>query len=283
MIQVTNLTFTYPGGQKPAVKSVNFSIQAGEIFGFLGPNGAGKSTTQRILIGLLKGYSGQVEILNKSVPIWGKELYEHIGVGFEVPNFYSKLTAQENLEFFGAFYQKSIANPLDLLRSVGLNNDAKKKVGEYSKGMKVRLNFLRAIQHDPEILFLDEPTSGLDPLSRRIICDLILKKKAEGKTIFLTTHNMKDAEELCDRVAFIVEGQIKMIEKPKELQLQAGQKTVKVGIRANGDLQYSIFPIKGLATNADFLKFLQNHEIESIHSQEATLDEIFIKVTGAHL
>lgn len=283
MISVDNLTFSYPGSSKPAVNSISFSIPSGEIFGLLGPNGAGKSTTQRILIGILTHFSGNVSILNKDIHSWGKEIYDHVGIVFEVPNFYSKLTAIENLEFFGSFYKKKVIPPLDLLRMVGLEQDGNKKVGEFSKGMKVRLNFVRALQHNPDIIFLDEPTSGLDPVSRKAVIDLILAQKKAGKTILLSTHNMHDTEELCDRVAFIVEGKIVVIEKPQELKIQGGQKKVIIGTRSNGAIEYTDFPMKDLGHNQEFLKFLQTHDIETIHSQDASLDEVFIRVTGKQL
>jgi fluoroquinolone transport system ATP-binding protein len=283
MISVENLMFSYPGSSKPAVNSISFSLPSGEIFGLLGPNGAGKSTTQRILIGILTHFSGNVSVLNKDLHSWGKDLYDHVGIVFEVPNFYSKLTAIENLEFFGSFHRKKVVPPLDLLRMVGLEQDGNKKVGEYSKGMKVRLNFVRALQHNPDILFLDEPTSGLDPLNRKIVIDLIFAQKKAGKTILISTHNMHDTEELCDRVAFIVEGKIVVIEKPQELKIQAGQKKVIVGTRSNGALAYTDFPLKDLGRNQEFLKFIQTHEIENIHSQDASLDEVFIRITGKQL
>jgi fluoroquinolone transport system ATP-binding protein len=283
MIEVKNLKFTYPEAKKPAVNDISFTVEKGEIFGFLGPNGAGKSTTQKILIGLLKKYEGHVSILGKSRSDWDESFYEKIGVGFELPNFYSKLTAQENLEFFASFYNKPCIESTKLLEMVDLVEDRNKKVGDFSKGMKVRLNFVRAIQHDPEILFLDEPTSGLDPVNQRLLRDLIKKQKEAGKTIFITTHNMVDADQLCDRVAFIVDGKLAVVDKPNELKIQQGQRTVSVGIRNSDEITHTEFPLEGLGQNQEFLRFIQQHKIETIHSKEATLDDIFIKVTGAKL
>lgn len=283
MIEVNHLKFTYPESKTPAVNDISFTVQKGEVFGFLGPNGAGKSTTQKILIGLLKHYEGQVSIMGKARSEWDESFYEKIGVGFEVPNFYSKLTAQENLDFFASFYSKKCLDSTALLEMVDLTENKNKKVGEFSKGMKVRLNFVRAIQHDPEILFLDEPTSGLDPVNQRLLRELIKKQQQAGKTIFLTTHNMTDADQLCDRVAFIVNGKLVVVEKPNELKIQQGQKVVSVGVRNGHELQYSEFPLEGLGQNQPFLQYIQQHKVETIHSKEATLDDIFIKVTGARL
>ncbi len=280
MIKVENLAYTYPGSATPAINGISFSIGKGEIFGFLGPSGSGKSTTQKILFRLLNGYSGKSLVENREVKDWDESLYEKIGVGFELPNHYLKLTALENLEFFRAFYRKG-HDPLELLERVGLKKDAHKKVGEFSKGMKMRLNFIRAFLHDPEILFLDEPTSGLDPVNARIVKDLILELKAQGKTIFITTHQMYDADELCDRVAFIVEGGIKAMDTPGNLKLRHSKRSVEV--RFKNESSTAVFGLDDLGRNENFLSQIREKEIATIHSREATLDEIFIEVTGKTL
>ena len=280
MIQVKDLQFTYPGANSPSVKGINFSIQKGEVFGFLGPSGSGKSTTQKILFNLLRGYKGQAKIEGKEVSDWDHSLYQKIGVGFELPNHYLKLTALENLTFFAAFYNVK-TNPLELLEKVGLKEDANKRVGEYSKGMKMRLNFIRALLHDPEVLFLDEPTSGLDPVNARIIKDMIKDLQQKGKTIFITTHQMFDADELCDRVAFIVDGEIKIEDSPENLKLKFSNRTVEV--MAKNHAEKKIFNLDQLGSNADFLQWIKTNELETIHSKEATLDDIFIRVTGKNL
>ena len=285
MIKADNLSFNYPGSQSPAAKNLTFEILPGEIFGFLGPSGAGKSTTQKILIGLLKGYSGKVSIKNTDLVKWNAGLYNHIGVGFELPNHYLKLTALENLSFFGSFYHHTLDFE-ELLEQVGLLEDAGKKVEDYSKGMKVRLNFIRSLMHDPEILFLDEPTSGLDPVNARNIKDIILARKKSGKTIFITTHNMHDADELCDRISFIVDGEIMVTDTPKNLKLKYGKAKVRIEYADEGNPSQSRqheLPLKGLGQDQTFMEILKSREIISIHSQEASLDEVFIKVTGRHL
>ncbi len=149
--------------------------------------------------------------------------------------------------------------------------------------MKMKLNFVRALIHDPEILFLDEPTSGLDPANQELIKKLIKKQKEAGKTIFLTTHNMNDAEELCDEVAFIVKGKIVLIDKPAELKLRTKEKMVEIKVRDNGTLMKYEYPLEGLGNNNEFLQTLKNKKIESIHTREATLSQIFLEVTGADL
>jgi fluoroquinolone transport system ATP-binding protein len=282
-LNIKNLEFTYPKAEKKALNNVSFQIQKGEIFGFLGPNGAGKSTTQKVIIGLLKGYKGNVELLGKNLTSWRSDLYEHIGVCFELPNHYQKLTAFENLELFSSFYKNKTVDPHELLQMVDLDKDANQRVGSFSKGMKTKLNFARSLLNNPQMLFLDEPTTGLDPVSARQIKSIILEKKKEGTSIFLTTHNMTDADELCDRVGFMVDGTLVLIESPKDLKLRHGKKLVKVEYLNNGDLAKEEFALADLGSNSAFLSLLNSGKVQTIHTEEATLDDVFIKVTGRQL
>lgn len=283
MINVQNLQFSYPKSNIEAIKDLNFSITKGEIFGFLGPSGAGKTTTQRLIIGLLRGYNGSIEIMGKERSQWDYNFYENIGVAFDFPNLYTKLTGEENLNLIGSYY-RSFPKDIDgLLTRVGLQGERKKKVEDYSKGMKMRLNFIRAIMHDPEILFFDEPTSGLDPMNARIIKDMILELKKRGKTIFLTTHHMDVAEQLCDRVAFINEGTITAIDRPKSLMVQYGKPMVRIEYEKQGALLSEKLPLDTLKDNPVFMDILKHHQILTIHSQEATLEEVFILLNGRAL
>src|SRR5690554_6827807 len=173
-IQVRDLNFTYRKTNKKAIFDMNFEIHKGEVFGFLGPSGAGKTTTQRLIIGLLRNYHGKIEVLGKERNQWGKDYYEHIGVAFDFPNLYTKLTAKENLQLIGAYYKKKCENPDRLLERVGLLPEKDVRVENFSKGMKMRLNFIRSIMHNPQLMFFDEPTSGLDPMNAHIIKEIIL-------------------------------------------------------------------------------------------------------------
>lgn len=283
MINVNNLTFTYSGVSTPAIKDLNFAIRPGEIFGFLGPSGAGKSTTQKILIRLLRDFQGDVRILDKDLRDWGYDYYERIGVSFELPNHYSKLTGVENLKYFGSLYRDEVNPPQALLEMVGLEADGDMLVSQYSKGMKNRLNVARALLHNPQLIFLDEPTAGLDPVNARRIKDLIKGQKQAGRTVFLTTHDMNIADELCDRVAFIVDGQISLIDTPAELKLHYGRPEVRVEYGVTGNSNTRDFPLDGLAGNQEFQHILAGNSLRTIHSQEATLESIFIQVTGRSL
>ncbi len=283
MIQVQNLDFTYKKTQKRVVHQMNFDVQEGEVFGFLGPSGAGKTTTQRLIIGLLRNYQGKIEILGKERSKWGKDYYEHIGVAFDFPNLYTKLTAKENLQLIGAYYKNECEKPERLLERVGLLPEKDVRVESFSKGMKMRLNFVRSIMHSPNLMFFDEPTSGLDPVNAHIIKEIILEQKKANKTIFLTTHNMTVAEQLCDRVAFIVEGKIVVIGSPKELMIEHGKRTVEIEYQKNGSIHKQNFDLHNLGENNSFMDILRTAEVKTMHSCEATLEDIFIKLTGRNL
>jgi fluoroquinolone transport system ATP-binding protein len=284
VIRVSGLTFTYPRSPPPAVRGMDFAVGRGEIFGFLGPSGAGKSTTQKLLIGLLRGHGGHASVWGKDPLDWGPDYYQRIGVSFELPNHYQKLTGLENLRFFASLYDVDTLDPMELLDAVGLADDAKTRVGKYSKGMQMRLTFARALLNDPELLFLDEPTSGLDPVNARKVKNIVLDLKARGRTIFLTTHDMSTADELCDRVAFVVDGRIVALDTPAELKIARSQRLVRVEYRdGNGALESAEFPMDGLADDPAFHAVLRAHHVETIHSREATLDDVFVEITGRQL
>jgi fluoroquinolone transport system ATP-binding protein len=203
-------------------------------------------------------------------------------VGFEMPVHFSKLTAMENMRFFSGFY-KQTADLQELMERVGLWEYRDMKVGEYSKGMKVRLNFVRAMLNKPRVLFLDEVTNGLDPANARIIKDMIAEYRAQGGTVFLTTHLMNDVEQLCDRVAFCVDGRLMEIATPRDLKLKYGKREVKVEYRNNGNLATATFPLDGIGFNEEFQQLLRTEKVETIHSGETSMEEIFILVTGVEV
>jgi fluoroquinolone transport system ATP-binding protein len=283
MIEVKGLAFAYPGSKSPAVNDLEFEVGDGEVFGFLGPNGAGKSTTQKVLTGLLRDYSGHVRVLEREVRDWRSDLYEQIGVGFELPVHYGRLTARENLRYFGSLYRGETQDLDELLEQVDLLDEADVRVGRFSKGMRVRLSFARSVLCRPRLLFLDEPTTGLDPVSARRIKDLILQHRARGATVFLTTHDMATADELCDRVAFLVDGHIALVDAPRDLKVRYGEQRVRVEYRVDGVLEARDFPLERLAENSGFLAALRQPSLETIHTQETSLERIFIRVTGREL
>ena len=275
MIKAEGLKYAYRGMKEDVLKGLSFEVKEGEIFGLLGPSGAGKSTLQKILLGLLKGYRGSAKVMNKEVSTITRQYYDKIGVGFELPNLYEQLTVLENLQTFSKLYTNA-ADSEELLRKVGLYEHRNKKVSQISKGMKMRLNFTRALIGSPEVLFLDEPTSGLDPNNTEVIRKLILEQKNEGKTVILTTHNMSFAEELCDRVGFVVEGEIKKLGAPLDLKTEYGENKVCVRLGHKEET----FEMKGLSENQSFLKAIASADLKKIYTKEPSLEEIFSLVTG---
>lgn len=282
MINVENLAFSYKQ-QESFITDLSFRVSGGEIFGFLGPSGAGKSTLQKILCGILKDYHGSVKVFDGEVKNRNKDFYQEIGVDFEFPNLYGKFSGLDNLKYFASLYEKKTLDPEPLLERVGLKEHQDKKVSEYSKGMKMRLAFVRAILHEPKLLFLDEPTSGLDPSYARILKEMILEQKQMGKTVILTTHNMHDAEELCDRVAFIVDGEIKAVGTPMELKASNAAVEVRYAYLDGKEIKEQQSSLKGLYQDEAFIKYLREGRITSIHSKEPTLEDVFMEVTGRRL
>ncbi|MEZ5955729.1 MAG: ABC transporter ATP-binding protein [Hyphomonadaceae bacterium] len=282
MISVDGLTFAY-GKAPPAIHNLSFDIPAGEIFGFLGPSGAGKSTTQKILMRLLKGYRGRVTVMERPLTDWREDYFEKIGVCFELPSNYRKLSALENLRFFARFFSGPTTAPHLLLERLGLGDVADKRVETFSKGMQIRLNLARALLNRPSILFLDEPTAGLDPGNARNVRDIILEQKSRGATVFLTTHDMMVANELCDQVGFLVDGRLATVGAPAALRLEHGRRAVRVQYKLDAGSEAEEFPLDDLGSNARFQELIRTRHIETIHTQEPSLEDVFLKVTGKGL
>lgn len=296
-IMVQGLTFRYPGASVDALRDINFSVKRGEIFGFLGPSGAGKSTTLKILCGLLDGFSGRATVVGENFgsgfrgPLGGilplrsraHGFYASIGVAFEFPYLYERFTARENLEFFASFYPGAKRDPVVLLERLGLRSAIDKRVAAFSKGMRVRLNLARALLHEPELLFLDEPTSGLDPGTAATVKDLIREERNRGATVFLTTHQMHVADELCDRVAFLVDGKIASMDAPRALKSRFGERFLRVDWGEGKEIESAEYPLEDLADNEAFQRRLRAERVETMHSAEASLEDIFMKLTGRSL
>ncbi|MCK5388662.1 MAG: ABC transporter ATP-binding protein [Candidatus Izimaplasma sp.] len=282
MFKVENLKFRYPKNKEDTINGINFDIAKGEIFGFLGPSGAGKSTTQMIMIKILENFEGSIYYNDKDITKFSDEFYEDIGVSFEMPIHFTKMTAMENIDFFLKLY-KNKGDVESLMKRVNLWEDRDKMVGEYSKGMKIRLNIVRALLNNPNMLFLDEPTNGLDPMNAMILKDMIREFRDNGGTVFITSHIMSDIDQLCDRVAFIVEGRIIEMDSPRNLKIKYGKRSMTLEYKENGETTKVEFPLDSIGKNKEFLNLLQTKEIETLHSGETTLEDIFIKVTGVQL
>lgn len=280
MIEVENLIFSYQR-QKQILHGLTFSVSDGEIFGFLGPNGSGKSTTQKILTGILQGYGGKVRIFGKALELQQKNFREKIGVLFEFPYLYTNLSALDNLRYFASFYPADSRRDVnELLELLEFKKDfLKKPVSSYSKGMRQRVSMARALLNNPQLLFLDEPISGLDPQGAVLFRRIIEEEREKGTTVFLTTHNMMDADLLCDRVAFIADGEIKAIDTPKKLKEKNSSHQVEIDYLYRGKRGTTVMEMPELKAGIPF----PHDEVIGIHSQEPTLEDIFIQYTGRGL
>jgi fluoroquinolone transport system ATP-binding protein len=283
VITVADLRVRYRGAASRAVDGITFDVAHGEIFGFLGPNGAGKSTTQRVLTRMLRDYEGVAEVLGRPMRAWGPDYFERVGVCFEFPAHFAKLTARENLAGLAAFYRRPVESIDALLEQVDLGDAADRRVGTFSKGMQMRLNLARALLNRPDVLFLDEPTSGLDPIHAADIRALIHAQADQGRTVLLTTHDMTTADQLCDRVAFMVGGRIAAIDTPRNFKLAHGRRTIVVEYRSSGLLQRRELPIGAPSTAAELAELVSRDEVETVHTREASLDGVFVAVTGGTL
>lgn len=281
-IVAQDLAYNY--GDLLAVDHIDFQVEKGEILGFLGPNGAGKTTTVNMLTGQLKQKDGRAEVLGFSVANNIRKVQSRIGICFEETNLYENMSARENLKLFARLFNVRNFEPDVLLKRVGLEGREKEKVQNYSKGMKQRLMVARTILHSPDILFLDEPTDGLDPSSAESIRDVILEERERGATVFLTTHNMAEADKLSDRVAFLNQGRIVALDTPHELKQQYGSRTLKVGVYDDGGaLEYKEITLDTPETPDRIRELFAQHKISTVHSEEATLEDIFIEITGRGL
>lgn len=226
-IKVENLTKRFNGFT--AVDSISFSVEKGEIFGFLGPNGAGKTTTVRILTGMIAPNSGSAEVDGLPVDRNVENLHEVIGLLTESTGFYENFSAIRNLEYFAGFYSEiDVSKQVEKhLKSVGLWGHKGNKVRTFSKGMKQRLAIARALLHEPHVVFLDEPTAGLDPESAQDVRLMIKNLKEEGRTVFLCTHNLSEAESLCDRIG-VIKTQLITLDTPEKLQEKVFKREVIV-------------------------------------------------------
>lgn len=281
-ISATNLTYRY--GDKTAVDNLNFDVKEGEVLGFLGPNGAGKSTTVRMLTGQLRPVEGTVKLLGQDITQNTNQLQQHIGVAFESANLYEQLNALENLKLYARLFRVKNFDPMPLLEKVGLSGREKERVSNYSKGMKQRLMLARSMVNTPRILFLDEPTDGLDPVSAQMIQSVIRDTAEKGASVFLTTHDMVEADKLCNRVAFLNAGKIVALDSPASLKQQYGKRALKVEVAtSNGATATREISLDADSTPNDVYELFKNEKIVTLHSEEATLEDIFVEITGRGL
>lgn len=278
MIKVKSLAKIF--GNQPALEDVHFEVNKGETFGFLGPSGSGKTTTIKILTGQLKATSGEAYVFEQPAALLNKPQYrKKFGVVTDNSGLYDRLSIYDNLKLFCDLYDVPAKRINDVLEMVNLGNEQKKIVSKLSKGMKQRVQLARAFLHEPELLFLDEPTSALDPANSKHIHDGLRELTKKGTTIFLTTHDMHEAEILCDRVAFLHKGKIQLLDEPKKLRRQFSDASLQVLLKDGRELS-----IPGGPEGAQALyDYMQADQVVSIHTNEPTLGDIFVEMTGREL
>ncbi len=281
-ITASDLQFSY--GERRAVDGVSFTVAPGEILGFLGPNGAGKSTTIKMLTGQLRPDSGQIEVLGLPMPARRTAIQARIGVCFEEKNLYGSMTGAENLRFFGRLFGVRGFDPAPLLEKVGLGDRGKERVDDYSKGMRQRLMMARTLINSPDVLFLDEPTDGLDPVSARAIRAMVRTEAERGVAVLLTTHDMVEADELSDRVAFINDGRLLAVDPPEQLKLAHGRRSIRVRRRApGGDVEDEVVALDTADSDDRMRAALAVGDVLTVHSEEATLEDVFVTYAGRGL
>lgn len=272
MITVEKITKRF--GNKTALNQIQFNVEKGEIFGFLGPSGAGKTTLINILTGQLKADEGTTQLLGKDTKDLTPEDLAHIGLVGDSSGYYEKLSLEKNLIVYAKIYGLPNSRVDEVLEQVGLLESKKTIAEKLSTGMRQRMFLARALLNRPELLFLDEPTSGLDPMTSKKIHHLLEELKAAGTTIFLTTHDMVEATELCDRISLLNQGDLVEIGTPRDIiQKYNKEKRVKVTFIDHSE-QVMAF---------EDLKDQDMRQVELIHSMEPTLEDIFIQLTGEKL
>ncbi|MDD3224427.1 MAG: ABC transporter ATP-binding protein [Clostridium sp.] len=278
VISMKNVRKDFKGNT--ALKDVSFSVEEGEIFGFLGPSGAGKTTTIKLLTSQLIPTSGEIKVFGKDVYSSKRDIFKNIGVLSDTNGVYERLSVKDNLMLYADINNVSKKNVEEILDKVGMSGEAKKQAKKLSKGMKQRLMLARAIIHKPKLLFLDEPTSSLDPGTALEVHKLLEELNRMGTTIFLTTHNMEEADKLCNRVAFLNSGEIVEIGNPKALKLEYMTDDIKILLKGKSEE----IIIKNNAESASKVKeWMEKGELVSIHSMEPSLEKIFLNITGREL
>lgn len=285
MIEAVDLRRTFKN--KEAVAGISFCVRRGEIFGLLGPNGAGKTTTIRMLTGQIVPSAGRAIVAACDVVHDRQQLKERIGVVPEEQNLYERLSARNNLHFSCWLYNLPESRAEEVLELVRLRDRAKDPVRTFSNGMKQRLLIARALLHRPPVLFLDELSRGLDPISAREVRSTVEQLRQDGRTILLTTHLLEEADQLCQRVAFIHQGQIVANDTPRNLKLAHGQRTMVAtlagsAVDGKGDDAFAEVTLRmdSSEDQARLAQLMAEGKVQSVHSQEATLEEVFIEMAG---
>ena len=263
-------------GDKRVLDNLTFSVRRGEVFGFLGPSGAGKTSTIKLLTRQLSRDGGRISLLGRPLERATEADYERVGILSDTSALYDRMSIADNVELYARLRGVGRRRVPMLLQRLGLAEDAKTLVKHCSKGMRQRAALAAALVHEPELLFLDEPTSGLDPAARAEVHKLLADLRARGATVFLTTHDMAEAETVCDRVAILADGAIAACDDPDELKLRYARNRIAVRTRTRGTLELSKDP----ADVAKLPELACAGELLAVHSDEPNLEEVFLELTG---
>lgn len=276
-MEVKQLTKAFQ--QKTAIQNVSFKVKKGEIFGLLGPSGSGKTTMVKILTSQLLPTNGTVRVFEQDIKQTGNNYLQRIGVLTDNSGLYERLSIYENLVLFSKLYGIDASRIEEVLHDVNLKEDKTTMVKKLSKGMKQRVTLARAILHKPDLLFLDEPTSALDPVNAQHIHRGLQRLNEAGTTIFLTTHNMQEAEQLCDRVAFLHQGNLVELDTPERLRLRYADQTIEITLQNNEKETVGMDE----AGSTKIQNYIKEGKLVAIHSNEPTLGDVFIRLTGRDL
>lgn len=277
-ITAQNLSHSFSGNS--VLCDVSFQVQSGEIFGLLGPSGAGKTTLIKILTGQLRQTSGYAEILGKDTTKLCDAEHRQIGTMMDNFGLYERLSVYDNLAFYSDVYRTPRSAIDGILKSIGLYEGKRTPVLKLSKGMKNRLSLARALMNHASLLFLDEPTAGLDPSTTQEIHRVLAAQKGQGTTIFLTTHNMQEAENLCDHIALLYNGSIIEYGSPADIRKKYNYlNKLRVSL-TSGE---TVLLENGSASAIPMKEYLEQNQIETIHSTEPTLETVFVELTGKEL
>ena len=277
-IEIDNLVVRF--GRFKAVDGLSLTVNEGELFGFLGPNGAGKTTTIKVLIGSLRPTSGEIRVAGFRIPAEFESVKQQFGYVPDTENHVEEFTGRENLELFARLYNMPLSTVDESLARLELSEAADVLVSAYSKGMRRKLLIAREIMHRPKILYFDEPTANLDAHSTEVVRELLRDLASQGTTIFLTTHNMEEVEQICDRVAILCRGELVDCDTPTNFVTRHAVRIVKAQFEQDGNVIRESLDLDLDDQRERLAEIIRTEKCVRVHSQEFNFQDVFLKITG---